>query len=63
MSFSSGIHYCLGAPLAKLEARIAFRRIFERFPDIRPDESTGVDWRRPNEMHRRETLPLEFKPA
>jgi cytochrome P450 len=30
MSFSSGIHYCLGQPLAKLEGTIAFRLLAER---------------------------------
>jgi cytochrome P450 len=35
MSFGGGIHYCLGAPLARLEAQIAFPAVFERFPAIR----------------------------
>jgi cytochrome P450 len=29
-----GIHHCLGAPLARMEGRIALRRLFERFPDL-----------------------------
>jgi cytochrome P450 len=32
LTFGSGIHYCLGAPLARLEARTALPRLFERFP-------------------------------
>jgi cytochrome P450 len=32
--FGWGLHHCLGAALARLEARIALRRLFERFPDI-----------------------------
>ena len=35
LSFGRGIHYCLGASLAVLEARIAFRGLFDRFPSIR----------------------------
>ncbi len=34
LSFSSGIHYCVGAPLAKLEATIAIRMLAERFPEL-----------------------------
>ena len=32
LSFGRGIHYCLGASLALLEARIAFRGLLDRFP-------------------------------
>ena len=35
LSFGRGIHYCLGASLAVLEARIAFRGLLDRFPSIR----------------------------
>ncbi len=34
LSFGHGVHYCLGAPLARMEARIALPALFERFPDI-----------------------------
>ncbi len=34
LSFGGGIHYCLGAPLARLEARIAFPALFRRFPGL-----------------------------
>ena len=35
ISFGRGIHYCLGAPLAMLEGRIAFASLLERFASIR----------------------------
>jgi cytochrome P450 len=34
LAFSAGAHYCLGAQLARLEASIALRALFERFPDL-----------------------------
>jgi len=34
LSFSSGIHYCLGAGLARLEAAVALRVLYERLPDL-----------------------------
>ena len=35
VAFSAGIHYCLGAGLARIEAAVALRALFERYPDLR----------------------------
>jgi cytochrome P450 len=37
LAFSAGIHFCLGAQLARLEAAIALQSLFERFPDLAMD--------------------------
>jgi P450-derived glycosyltransferase activator len=35
LAFSSGIHYCVGQPLARIEAVIALQKLAERMPDLR----------------------------
>ncbi|GHH42778.1 cytochrome P450 family protein [Lentzea cavernae] len=37
LAFGHGVHYCLGAPLARMEGRIAIRALLERFPGIMVD--------------------------
>jgi cytochrome P450 len=36
VAFSSGIHFCLGAALARMEGEVALQALFERFPDLTP---------------------------
>ncbi len=45
LSFGHGIHHCLGAALARLEARIAIPRFVETFPDYRVVEEQ-LEWKR-----------------
>jgi cytochrome P450 len=49
VAFSSGIHYCLGAGLAKMEGEVGLRALFDRFPDLAP---AGPPHRRPTRVLR-----------
>lgn len=45
LAFGHGIHYCLGAPLARLEAEIAIERVLHRFPSVKlAVHPSGLDW-------------------
>ncbi|OCC13174.1 cytochrome P450 [Streptomyces sp. PTY087I2] len=45
LAFGHGAHYCLGAPLARMEARIAIGALLERCPGLARDPSGGeLDW-------------------
>ncbi|MEU6061009.1 cytochrome P450 [Streptomyces sp. NPDC047097] len=64
LAFGHGVHFCLGAPLARLEVVTALRSLFDRFPAIelavRPDELLPVPSLISN-GHR--TVPVRLTPA
>ena len=61
MSFGAGIHYCLGAALARAEAHVVFDRLLERFASIEPDwGDTRPSYRDSIVLHGLETLPVRL---
>jgi cytochrome P450 len=63
LGYGHGIHYCLGAPLARLEAQTALATLLRRLPDLRlAAEPTDLRWRGGLIMRGLRTLPVEFTP-
>ncbi|MFF2020739.1 cytochrome P450 [Streptomyces sp. NPDC058171] len=64
LGYGHGIHYCLGAPLARLEGRAALVTLLRRLPDLQlaaaPEE---LRWRGGLIMRGLRTLPVRFAPA
>jgi cytochrome P450 len=64
LAFGHGIHFCVGAPLARLEAEIAFGMLLERFGSmtlaVPPSE---LRWRPSSLIHGLESLPVRLRPA
>jgi cytochrome P450 len=61
LAFSSGIHYCLGAGLARMEGEVALRALFDRFPDLVP---AGPPHRRPTRTLRGwDRMPVTLHPV
>ncbi|SED57221.1 Cytochrome P450 [Amycolatopsis tolypomycina] len=56
LAFGQGIHFCLGAPLARLEARIAFRELARRRPDL--TQSGPPEWNPTTTLRGLSALPV-----
>jgi cytochrome P450 len=61
VAFGHGIHYCLGAPLARLEGEVAFGALLSRFPALAlaADPAT-LRWRQSSLIHGLESLPVRL---
>jgi cytochrome P450 len=63
LAFGHGIHYCLGAPLARLEAEIAFTGLLERFGSMTlAVPPNALRWRPSTLIHGLESLPVRLGP-
>lgn len=60
LAFGHGIHYCLGAPLARLEAQIALGRLLERFDRITLDNTATLQYRPSTLMRGLTALPVRL---
>jgi cytochrome P450 len=64
LAFGHGVHYCLGAPLARLEAQIAFTGLMDAFDRIElAVPATQLRWRISTVMRGLEQLPVRLWPA
>lgn len=61
LSFGQGIHYCLGAPLARLEAQIAINTLLNRAPNLRlKGSANALCWRKGLILRGLEKLPIKI---
>ncbi len=61
LGYGHGIHYCLGAPLARLEGQTAIATLLRRLPDLRlAVEPDDLRWRGGLIMRGLRTMPVEF---
>jgi cytochrome P450 len=59
MAFGHGIHFCLGAPLARLEGQIAIGRLLDRFPNMTlATDPDNLRWRNSTLLRGLEKLPV-----
>jgi cytochrome P450 len=63
LSFGMGIHFCLGAPLTRLESRVALRIMFERLRNIQRASIGPLELNRGFILHGVTSLPLRFEPG
>ncbi|MDX3851386.1 cytochrome P450 [Streptomyces sp. AK02-01A] len=63
LGYGHGIHYCLGAPLARLEGQTALATLLTRLPDVRlAEDPSDLRWRGGLIMRGLRTLPVQFTP-
>lgn len=60
VAFGYGIHFCLGAPLARLEGAIAINTLLKRLPELRLAEDAQLTWRHDVAIRSLNALPVVF---
>lgn len=60
LSFGGGIHFCLGAQLARLEAEIAISTLLRRIPNLRLDNAENPEWRPTFVLRGVKTMPASW---
>lgn len=63
LAFGQGVHFCLGAPLARLEARVAMSAILRRLPELQRVDDAELEPARGFIVHGVTSLPLRFSVA
>ncbi len=61
LSFGGGIHFCLGAQLARIEAGIALNTLFRRLPELQLTELDEPDWRPTFTLRGLKTMPASWR--
>ena len=62
VAFGRGIHHCVGAPLARIEARIVLTVLLNRTSEITLDPEHAPRWANSLMVRRHEELPLRLVP-
>jgi len=63
LAFSSGIHFCLGMQLARVETQSALGRLYARFPDLRIAPPEQIRWASRLGIRGVAALPTRLQPA
>lgn len=60
LAFAAGAHFCIGAPLARLEGEVAIAALLSTFPMLQADY-TAIDWRQSGVFRGPVTLPIRTR--
>ena len=63
LAFGQGIHFCLGAPLARLEARLALEALLQRIETVRLATDAPLDWLESGIVYGVKRLPVSLTHA
>ncbi|WP_457950053.1 cytochrome P450 [Pseudarthrobacter sp. alpha12b] len=63
LAFGHGIHFCLGAPLARLEARIALEALLSRLPGLSVAPGVELERMESSIVYGLKALPVTWQPA